>query len=235
MSQADLEGADAPAFVPVPVRSRHDGWSHLKQLTYIQVLADTGCVTEAAHAVGMSVTSAYALRRRPDAVSFREAWDVALDYGVSRLADAALGRAINGVATPVFYKGEQIGERRSYDEKLTMFLLRYRRPDRYGHWLNDQQATLAHPDAPARLLHRALANIAEDAQADAAGLPAPERPALRTTLLQEEVDAAEAARAKEEQRRRWAEEATFIETLREEMANTAIPSTSATYGTTRDW
>ena len=194
----------SPDFAPVPVRARHDGWTALKQLTFIQMLAETGCVTEAARAVGMSVGSAYALRRRPEAQSFREAWDVALDYGVGRLADAALGRAINGVAQPVFYKGEQVGERRKYDEKLTQFLLRYRRPDRYGAWLDGQQASLVHPDASALMLHRALANIAEDAQADAAGEPRPERAPMRTILTADDVAAVQ--EDAERERREKAEE-----------------------------
>jgi hypothetical protein len=203
----------SPPFAPVSVRARHDGWTALKQITYIQVLADTGCVTEAAKAVGMSVASAYALRRRTDAHSFREAWDVALDYGIGRLADAALGRAIHGVPQPIFHNGEQVGERRKYDEKLTMFLLRYRRPDRYGAWLDGQKAGLAHPDAPARMLHHAIANIAEDAQADAAGVERPDRAPLQPMLFAEDFTAVIAAHEREQKAKRHAEERAYMQTL----------------------
>jgi len=41
-----------------------------------------------------------------------------------------------GVRRPIFYKGEQVGEYRHFDERLTMFLLRSRRPKRYGKWLD---------------------------------------------------------------------------------------------------
>jgi hypothetical protein len=41
-------------------------------------------------------------------------------------------RSRKGVARPIFYKGEQVGEYRHYDERLTMFLLRSYRPERYG-------------------------------------------------------------------------------------------------------
>ena len=41
----------------------------------------------------------------------------------------------DGVARPILYKGEQVGESRHFDERLTMFLLRTRRPDRYGKWM----------------------------------------------------------------------------------------------------
>ena len=67
---------------------------------------------------------------------FREAWDAALDYALHRLEQAALSRALNGVARPVFHKGEQVGEWRDYDERLTMFLLKNRRPARFGKWMD---------------------------------------------------------------------------------------------------
>lgn len=119
-------------FVPVPVRARHDGWSPNCQLAFVDALAASGCVKEAAGAVGKSVRSAYALRARADALDFRCAWDAALDHAMRRLADAAASRAIEGVSVRVFYRGEQVGERRHFDERLTMFLLRLRDPYRFG-------------------------------------------------------------------------------------------------------
>ncbi len=141
----------APAFDPVPVRYRHDGWTPDTQLEFIQALADTGCVDEAARAVGMSRNSAYALRRRPDAQAFRLAWAAAKNVMVERLDDAAMSRAINGVPVPVFHNGEQVGERRHYDERLTMFLLRYRDPVRYGRW-HDRCEARQHPEGRVAIL-----------------------------------------------------------------------------------
>lgn len=126
----------ALSFTPVPVRPRWDGWTRQKQVDFIEALAATACVDEACRAVGMSDRSAYALRARSRAQSFRGAWDAALDVGMQRLEQAAFGRALNGVPRPVFYKGEQVGEWREYDERLAMFLLRYRRPERFGAWLD---------------------------------------------------------------------------------------------------
>lgn len=163
----------APSFDPAPVRPRHDGWTPRRQVAFIQALAATACVDEAARHVGMSRESAYNLRRRPGADSFRQAWDLALDHAVSRLADAALGRAMNGVVTPVFYKGEQIGERRRYDEKLTMFLLRARDPHRYGAWRDRvPHQTAGNPEAQ---LARALRGVAADAVLLADGKMPPRR------------------------------------------------------------
>lgn len=141
----------ALAFVPAGVRYRYDGWTPEKQVGFIERLADCGCVEEAARAVGMSRNSAYALRRRSDAQAFRLAWEAAQDNAIGRLNDAALSRAINGVAVPVFYQGEQIGERRYYNDRLAMFLLRYRDPTRYGRWL-DRMDARQHQDGVAGIL-----------------------------------------------------------------------------------
>ena len=133
MSAQDNLPAD---FTPVSLRPRHDGWTAEKQIAFIEALAETACVEEACRRVGMSDSSAYRLRRRPKGALFREAWDAALDYGLHRLEQAALSRALNGVPRPVFHKGEQVGEWRHFDERLTMFLLKTRRPARFGKWMD---------------------------------------------------------------------------------------------------
>lgn len=168
----------APQFEPVDTRARHDGWSAERQGGFIAALGECGCVDEASTRVGMSVRSAYALRRRVDAQSFRQAWDFALDYAIRRLSDGAFARAIHGVSRPVFYKGEQIGERRHYDERLTMFLLRYRDPLRYGAWLDDMRYQ-RHPDGAAIALSKMINRVEDDADAEQAGLPKPRHPPLQ--------------------------------------------------------
>ena len=170
------EGDDALAFQPVPLRYRHDGWTPDRQLDFIQALADCGCVDEAARAVGMNRSSAYALRRRHDALAFRLAWEAASDYSVARLGDAAMSRAINGVPVPIFHNGEQVGERRHFDERLTMFLLRYRDPVRYGRWL-DRRDARQHQDGRTGILFLRMARMVRAAwrafEAAVRGVPAP--------------------------------------------------------------
>ena len=123
-----------PPFAPALTRPRHDGWTADRQVAFVKALAESACVEEACAVVGMDKTSAYRLRRRPSAYAFRDAWDAALDYALNRLEQAAVGRAIHGTARPLFYKGEQVGEWRHHDERMTMFLLRYRRRARFGAW-----------------------------------------------------------------------------------------------------
>jgi hypothetical protein len=56
------------------------------------------------------------------------AWGIALEQGYDRLYRAALARAVGGTEVPVYQRGELIGSRRHYDEKLTCFLLRQGKP-----------------------------------------------------------------------------------------------------------
>lgn len=139
--------ANPPAFTPVQLRSRRDGWTPERQINFIEALAETACVEEACRRVGMSDRAAYNLRHRPSGGPFRQAWDAALDYAFHRLEQSALGRAINGVPRPIFHKGEQVGEWRDYDERLTMFLLRARRPGRFGKWTDRVLAPIDDPNA----------------------------------------------------------------------------------------
>lgn len=61
------------AFAPVPVKPRHDGWTPRRQRGFVLRLALAGCVAAAARGVGKSPASAYALRKRIDAVSLAAA------------------------------------------------------------------------------------------------------------------------------------------------------------------
>ncbi len=124
-----------PNRTPTP---RHDGWTAERQHAFLKALAACGCVRHASAAVGMSHVSAYALRARPSAIAFRGAWEAALDCAMNLVEEGAVSRSIKGVPRPIFYKGEQVGEWRHHDERLTMFLLRYRRPARFGAHLDSQ-------------------------------------------------------------------------------------------------
>jgi hypothetical protein len=169
---------DSPDFAAVPVSARTDGWTPEKQIAFIHELATTACVATAARNVGMSRESAYRLRLRPDAESFREAWERAIDFGLHRLGEEALNRAINGVPVPIFYKGQQVGERRHFDERLTQFLLRTR----------DDRRRLVASDEFRRKWDRTLDRMAEVLQRAVAALPGvPPRPSRRASSSEERV------------------------------------------------
>jgi hypothetical protein len=164
-------GGSAPSalsFEPVKLRYRHDGLTPARQVAVVQAMAACGCIREACARVGISAEAVYELRRRPDAQSFRCAMDLALDGAADCLEDGVFGRAINGVEVPHYYKGELVGTHRRYDERLAMFILRYRKPYRYGKHV-DRRESAPHPERSALGMAHMLAWVASDAHRDAAG------------------------------------------------------------------
>lgn len=122
-----------PAFTPVPrLKHRHNGWSPEIQLAFIEALADTGSVKAACRRVNRSEVGAYLLRRHPQAKEFRKAWQAALDLGVQKIEDVAMDRALNGVEVPVYSYGKLVGTRIVYNDRLLMFILRNRAPQRFA-------------------------------------------------------------------------------------------------------
>ena len=170
----------APVFEPVKLRYRHDGLTPARQVAVVQAMAACGCIREACAKVGVSAEAVYELRRRPDAQSFRLAMDTALDGAADRVEDAVYGRAIHGVEMPHYYKGELVGTHRRYDERLALFILRYRKPYRYGK-CRDRVEQPSHPERAALGMADMLAWVASDAQRDAAGL----RRQVGTSLAQD--------------------------------------------------
>jgi hypothetical protein len=85
------------AFTPVPLRRRADGWSPELQLRFIHALSTGLTPAEAALSVGKNRQNAYALRKRPGAESFADAWDCVVAYVRQVRAE---GRALRSVAQP---------------------------------------------------------------------------------------------------------------------------------------
>ncbi len=127
-----VPAGELPDFTPVPRKcERHDGWTPDRQQRFIEALADTGSVESACRAVNMSSVGAYYLRRQAGAESFRKAWQAALDLGVQRIEDTAMDRALNGMEVPVYSHGKLMGKRTIYNDRLLMFMLRNRAPERF--------------------------------------------------------------------------------------------------------
>jgi hypothetical protein len=94
--------------------------------SFLRLLAEGWSATHAARATGFSRQRFYELRARDDA--FRDDWAAAVDQGTDRLEDEAYRRAVEGVPEPIFSRGEVVGERRVYSDRLIEFLLKARRP-----------------------------------------------------------------------------------------------------------
>ncbi|HSF12737.1 MAG TPA: hypothetical protein VLA50_07160 [Erythrobacter sp.] len=133
----DLEIPDEDpllAFEPVPLKQpRRNSITPDVQRAFIAHLAATGIVTAAAAHVGKSMEAIYKLRQRPGAEGFCAAWDEALYWGVKRLEDCAIERAIaEGLSNP-------------RANSMLAWVLNYRGSMRVeagdvvpGHWLYEQ-------------------------------------------------------------------------------------------------
>lgn len=118
-----------PAFYPVPIRTRRDGWTIERQADFLGMLAETGSVIGACEAVGISRKSAYQLRARPGAESFAAAWNAALG-GEGRKVTSPRHNPVN--CNPLV--------------RLMMFRGRYR-----GSWYNAADGALvSRPRRPGR-------------------------------------------------------------------------------------
>ena len=103
-------------------RLREGGWDGPRIAAFIATLAETGIVTYACRACGMSAKSAYALRHR-DPI-FAGAWEAALAMARVRLADELLARSLKGSHEALLRDGAIVAERQHYDNKLAFSILR---------------------------------------------------------------------------------------------------------------
>ena len=117
-----------PAFVPVPLRARRDGWTPRRQAEFLGLLAETRCVKAAAARIGMSRESAYRLRRKPGAESFRAAWDAILGASGTPLPkvtlDGLFQRIRTGLYRPVMRGGKHVGTLQKPDNAALRSALR---------------------------------------------------------------------------------------------------------------
>lgn len=189
---ADFEPGDTPTFpepepydpaeyrwVPVRRRPRYDGWTDEKQRRFIEVLADTGSVTQAAKVVGMSRESARQLRRAPHGAAFDRAWDAARVHAGRGLEDIAFDRAIEGVEQHIFNEnGEIVCTKRVVSDRLLTFLLSNLMPERYG------KAARANPAVPVQTVDASLRAMEPQ-------LPAPPEELLHPETLEAEMQIAD--------------------------------------------
>jgi hypothetical protein len=113
-----------PAFYPVPVKPRADGWTVQRQANFLGWLAETGSVSAACVRVGMSRNSAYKLRGKRDAESFAAAWDAALGMPVRKVTiDDLHFLAHHGLVKPLFRGGKYIRSQRKPDNSALLRLM----------------------------------------------------------------------------------------------------------------
>jgi hypothetical protein len=116
-----------PAFAPVPLRFRKDGWTPGRQADFLGSLAETLNVAAAARHVGMTRESAYRLREKDGAASFAAAWDAILIHRRGpRKSTASLDyhRTFYGTLKPVMRGGRHVATLHSSSNDAVLKLYR---------------------------------------------------------------------------------------------------------------
>jgi hypothetical protein len=117
-----LDQAVAPSSEPYTA-TRSDGWTADRQRSFLTALSEGHTVESACRIVGLSVASAYALRRRPAGVVFALGWRAACLMARDRLVDVLMSRAIEGqVDTYTRADGETVTRHR-FDNRLAAAML----------------------------------------------------------------------------------------------------------------
>jgi len=97
---------------------RHDGFTAERAALFLEQLAQRGNVRAACAAIGLSRESAYRLRRRDPL--FARGWTAALVLATEVAAEILADRALDGVEEEVWFRGEVVGTRRRFDNRLLL-------------------------------------------------------------------------------------------------------------------
>ncbi|MFZ3485703.1 hypothetical protein [Sphingomonas sp. 3-13AW] len=115
---------DAPAHAPAAqARFRHDGWTPERQRRFLESIADGLTVEDGCAVVGLSVASAYALRRRAAGAGFALGWHAANLLARERIADTLLARALHGQTETGTRPDGGTWTRHRYDNSLATRML----------------------------------------------------------------------------------------------------------------
>jgi hypothetical protein len=112
------------SMIAVELRRRHDGWTAERQRIFLNTLANTGSVADAAEMADITPRSAYRLRNHPKGEQFARAWDAALICASKRLFAVAMERAVTGTPRTVWREGRIIAQTAVPSDRMLMFLLR---------------------------------------------------------------------------------------------------------------
>ncbi|QYE34810.1 hypothetical protein KZX46_19045 [Polymorphobacter sp. PAMC 29334] len=119
---------DATPTSPTPRATRSDGWTTERQLDFLEELAAHGNVEQAAAAADMSASSAYRLRARDAEGAFAVGWRAASAMAYYAIRELAIARVTRGVTVPVMYRGEIVGTRAIFSDRLLKELLKHLQP-----------------------------------------------------------------------------------------------------------
>ena len=114
---------------PKPKARRYRRWTPELRQKFLDLLGAGTSISGATKLLCVSRRWAQTLYSR-DPV-FAAAWRKAFAEGTAALEDEALRRAVEGTEQPIYYAGQLVGSTRVYSDRLLMFLLKARRPEKY--------------------------------------------------------------------------------------------------------
>jgi hypothetical protein len=98
--------------------------------TFLEVLAASCNVSEAARKAGMSRRAAYDWREADE--TFAAAWDDAEQEAADKLEREAWRRAVEGTDKPVTFQGVITATYKEYSDRMLEILLKGHRPEKYA-------------------------------------------------------------------------------------------------------
>ena len=101
------------------------------QAQFCRAYEETGTITHAARAVGLSRQAHYDWIADPDDDEYKRLWAEAQEGFIEWLEREAARRAAEGYEVGQYYQGTKVGVERRYSDYLLMFLLKGRRPEVY--------------------------------------------------------------------------------------------------------
>jgi len=105
-----------------------------KKKLILKMVAQTGSPIIACQRLGINTHNFYNYKK--DDPDFAQAVADVMEEVGDMLEAVALDRAVNGVAEPVFYKGEQVSTVTKYSDKLLETLLKAAKPEKYRENVN---------------------------------------------------------------------------------------------------
>lgn len=104
------------------LRVRHDGWTEERMQRFLDALAHTGCVRDAAKVSGVSNVAAYRMKHRYP--MFSDAWERALSRAGQGLMAVAYRRAVEGRETVIIRGGQEVERRITPSDAILGLLLK---------------------------------------------------------------------------------------------------------------
>lgn len=109
------------------------GVGHVKKRAFLVEYSQTGNLSAACHAAGVTSSTGYNWRndQRHENQAFLQGVQKAKLMAIERMEAEVHRRGVEGFEEPVFYQGREVGKVRKYSDNLLMFMLKGCRPEKY--------------------------------------------------------------------------------------------------------